>query len=97
MRSISFLIQGAESALLSAFASPQRTPQAGAQTANQSVTGAFSNLNLTAQEQTAIHSLVQSASTGSLSFAQLTSKIDGVLSPEQQQTFKTDLQALAAA
>ncbi len=52
----------------------------------------FANLNLTSSEQSQIAAILQGAN--GLSFAQLEGKIDGVLSPAQQQTFQNDLAAL---
>jgi hypothetical protein len=92
---ISFLIQGAGSSLVSSLGHTQQTPS-GSQSASSSLTGPFSNLNLTAQEQTDIQSILQTAQSGTLSFAQLASKIDGVLTPAQQQTFQSDLQTAQA-
>ena len=52
----------------------------------------FGNLNLTADQKNQIGSILSTAKSQGLSFAQVNSQISQVLSPQQQQTFQSDLQ-----
>jgi Spy/CpxP family protein refolding chaperone len=59
--------------------------------------GPFSNLNLTAQQQQQIQQIFsQNPQSGSQTPTQLFQAVDAVLTPQQQQTLKTDLETLSA-
>jgi Spy/CpxP family protein refolding chaperone len=58
--------------------------------------GPFSNLNLTADQKKQIGSILSTAKSQGLSFSQINSQISQVLTPQQQQTFQTDLQQAKA-
>jgi hypothetical protein len=57
-----------------------------------SSTSPFSNLNLTSAEQAQISAILKSSQ--GQSFGQITNSIDNVLTPSQQKTFASDLQAM---
>ncbi|MGC8484652.1 MAG: hypothetical protein ACP5O6_03315 [Candidatus Baltobacteraceae bacterium] len=54
----------------------------------------FSNVNLSAQQKSQINSIISSAQSQGLSFSQVKNEIANVLSSTQQQTLRSDLQAL---
>jgi Spy/CpxP family protein refolding chaperone len=100
---LSFLIQSAASSLLSSLVSgqqpatavsPNAKPAAGNSVTSGSSTSPFANLNLTAQEQAEISSILQTAQSQHLSFAQIQNKIANVLTPSQQATLQSDLQGV---
>lgn len=101
---MSFLIQGAASGLLNSLLGTQTSPSASQQTpvasnaaSASSATNPFANLSLTAQEQSQIRSILQTAASQHLSFAQIENKISGVLSTSQQQALQSDLQAFGSS
>ncbi|MHB8462312.1 MAG: hypothetical protein ACYDA1_06675 [Vulcanimicrobiaceae bacterium] len=61
---------------------------------SQSSTSPFSNLNLTAQQQSQFKSIFQSAASGTVSPAQIHAQIDSVLTSTQQTTLQSDLKSL---
>jgi Spy/CpxP family protein refolding chaperone len=58
--------------------------------------GPFANLDLTADQQNQIDSILSTAKSQGLSFSQINSQIEQVLNPAQQQTFQSDLQQMQA-
>lgn len=52
----------------------------------------FANLDLSSQQRTQIRQILGNAKSQGLSQSQVQSQIDGVLTPQQQQTMQTDLQ-----
>jgi hypothetical protein len=78
--------------LFSVAASGSTTNNSSASSTGSLSAGLFSNLGLTSTEQTQIASILQSSS--GLSFSQIESRINGVLTPSQQQTFESDMVSL---
>ncbi len=62
----------------------------------QNSTSPFSNLNLTALQQSQFKSIFQSAASGTISPAQIHAQIDSVLTSTQQTTLQSDLKGLKA-
>lgn len=58
--------------------------------------GPFANLNLTTDQTNKIDSILSTAKSQGLSFAQVNSQINQVLTPQQQQTLQSDLQQVKA-
>ncbi len=54
--------------------------------------GLFANLNLTTDQQNQVSGILAAAKNQGLSVSAVTSQIDQVLTPAQQQTFQSDLQ-----
>ena len=52
----------------------------------------FANLNLSSDQRTQIRSILSNATSQGTSEAQVQSQIAAVLTPQQQQTFQSDLQ-----
>jgi Spy/CpxP family protein refolding chaperone len=61
-----------------------------------SANGPFANLDLTADQQKQIASILSDAQSKNLSPSQVQSQINAVLTPTQQQQLQTDVQALQA-
>jgi Spy/CpxP family protein refolding chaperone len=59
--------------------------------------GPFANLNLTQDQQTQISQILSSAQSQGLTFDQINSEINGVLTSSQQTTFSSDLASLPSA
>lgn len=59
--------------------------------------GPFANLNLSAQQQQQIQAIFsQNSQSGSQTPTQLFQQVEGVLTPQQQQTLKNDLETLSS-
>jgi Spy/CpxP family protein refolding chaperone len=59
--------------------------------------GPFANLNLSAQQQQQIQAIFsQNSQSGSQTPTQLFQQVENVLTPQQQQTLKTDLETLSS-
>ena len=59
--------------------------------------GPFANLNLTSDQQSQISQILSSGQSQGLTFDQINSEINGVLSSSQQSTFSSDLASLPTA
>jgi len=64
---------------------------------SQSASDPFANLNLSAQQQTQVTQILQSAKSSGQSWSQTQSQINAVLTPAQQQTFASDVQTAQSA
>jgi len=78
VRSISYLVGGVASSVLSSLLGSQPASHAGA-AANVSSANPFANLQLTAQQQAEIRTILQTAQSEHLSFSAIQQKIAGVL------------------
>ncbi len=67
-------------------------PTLTAGTTNGGTLQPFANLDLTETQRTQIRSIFQNAKSEGLSQAQVQQQISAVLTPQQQQTFQTDVQ-----